>query len=325
MSQEIAVAFVGAGGNAQGHMGRLAEIEGVSISAICDLDAERASSVAKQYGAADYTDYRRLLDEAQFDALYVCVPPFAHEDAEVLAARRGCHLFVEKPVVVDMDKGYEILEAIDNAGVLSCVGYQLRLLDSTQRARRYLATHTVAMVTAHRWGGLPGVPWWKVMAQSGGQLHEQTTHQVDLMRYLAGEIVEVYAHYSRRVMDDVEGMDIPDSQGALFKFLDGTIGMVATSPMMRQGGGANDLRFLVGDHVLSWSAGGNSLDPDDDPEVTAAPVDTPSIDAAFMEAIRTGDGGHIPCSYRSGLQTSAVTLAANESARVGRPVEVPMI
>jgi predicted dehydrogenase len=224
-----------------------------------------------------------------------------------------------------MDKGYEILEEVDKAGVLSCVGYQLRLLDSTQRARHYLATHTVAMVTAHRWGGLPSAPWWKVMSQSGGQLHEQTTHQVDLMRYMAGEIVEVYAHYSRRVMDDIEGLDTPDSQGVLFKFLDGTIGMVATSPMMSQGGGVNELRFLVADHVLTWTAGGNLLDPDDDPEVTATPVDTPNIDAAFVKAIRTGDVGYIPCSYRSGLQTSAVTLAANESARQGRPIEVPQI
>lgn len=325
MSQEIAVAFVGAGGNAQGHMGRLAEIEGVSISAVCDLDADRAASVADQYGAADYTDYRRMLDEARAEAVYVAVPPFAHEDAEVLAARRGCHLFVEKPVVLHMDKGLEILEEIDRAGVLSCVGYQLRMLDATQRARRYLATRTVAMVSGHRWAGLPGTPWWRVMSQSGGQLHEQTTHQVDLMRYLAGEIVEVYAHYSRRVLDDVEGLDIPDSQGALFKFLDGTIGMVATSPMMSQGGGVSELRFLVGDHVLTWNTTGNSLDPDDDAEVTAEPQDTPSIDAAFVEAIRSGNGGAIPCSYRSGLQTSAVTLAANESARTERPVQVPLV
>ncbi len=325
MADEVKVAFVGAGGNAQGHMARLAEIAGVKIGAVCDLVEEKVQQVCAEYQAAAYSDYRAMLDEIEADAVYVSVPPFAHEDAEVLAARKGCHVFVEKPVVLNLDKGYEIAEEIDKAGVLSCVGYQLRLLDSAQRARKYLATRTIGMVSAHRWGGFPGTPWWRVMDRSGGQLHEQTTHQVDLMRYLAGEIVEVYARYARRVMDDVENLDIPDAQGALLRFHDGAIGSVVTSPMMGQGGGVSDLKFLVEDHVLEWQVGGNLLTPDDDAEVTAEPQATSNIDEAFVAAIRSGDASTIPCSYRSGLQTSAVTLAANESARSGKPVEVPLV
>jgi len=325
MADEVRVAFVGAGGNAQGHMGRLAEIESVRIVAICDLVEERVQQACAEYEAAAYTDYRAMLDEIEAEVVYVSVPPFAHEYAEVLAARKGCHVFVEKPVVLNMDKGYEIAEEIDKAGVLSCVGYQLRLLDSVQRARRYLATRTIGMVSAHRWGGFPETAWWRVMGQSGGQLHEQTTHQVDLMRYLAGEIVEVYAQYSLRVMSDVDNLDIPDAQGALLKFHDGAIGTIVTSPMMRQGGGVSDLKFLVEDHVLEWQIGGNILMPDDDAEVTGEPQETMSIDEAFIVAIRSEDSGTIPCSYRSGLQTSAVTLAANESARTKKPVEVPVI
>ncbi len=325
MAEAVRVAFVGAGGMAQAHMRNLADIDGVSIAAVCDVAEDRAKQVADEHGASAHSDYRRMFDETDADAVYVVVPPGFHEDAEVLAVRKGCHLFVEKPVVLNMDKGFEIAEEIDRSGVLSCVGYQLRLLDSTRRARHYLATRTIAMVSSHRWGGFPGTPWWRVLSLSGGQLHEQTTHQVDLMRYLAGEIVEVYAQYSLRVMTDVEHLDIPDAQGALFKFLDGAIGMVVTSPMMREGGGINDLKFLTDGHILDWSAAGNILAPDDDPEVAAKPEETMSIDAAFVAAIRTGDAGIIPCSYRSGLQTSAVTLAANESARTGKPVAVPIV
>ncbi|MCD6359796.1 MAG: Gfo/Idh/MocA family oxidoreductase, partial [Armatimonadetes bacterium] len=204
---EIRVGFVGAGGNARGHMGRLAEIEGVRIVAIADVSRETAVGAADEYGATAYADHREMLDAEEMDALYVSIPPFARTDAEILAARAGIHLFVEKPVVLDMDKGFEILEAIQEAGVLSSVGYQLRLLDSTQRLRSYLAGRTVAMISSHRWGGLPGTPWWRVMDQSGGQLHEQTTHQLDLMRYVTGdEVVEVTARYALRTMGDIEGI-----------------------------------------------------------------------------------------------------------------------
>ncbi len=325
MADETRVAFVGAGGMAQAHMGNLSDVGGVDIVAVCDVAEDRAKERAAEHEAAAYRDYHKMLDEIEADAVYVVVPPGYHEDAEVLAVRKGCHLFVEKPVVLDMDKGYEIAEEIEKAGVLSCVGYQLRLFDATQRARKYLATRTIGMVSSHRWGGFPTTPWWRVMARSGGQLHEQTTHQVDLMRYLAGEIVEVYAQYSLRVMTDVEGLDIPDAQGVLLKFHDGAVGTCVTSPMMRQGGGLSDLRFLVEDHILEWRLGGNLLDPDDDEEVTAEPEEAVTIDAAFIAAIRTGDSAPIPCSYRSGLQSSAVTLAANASARTGKPVQVPMV
>lgn len=163
------------------------------------------------------------------------------------------------------------------------------------------------------------------MEKSGGQLHEQTTHQVDLMRYLAGEIVEVCAQYSLRTMQDVENFNIPDAQGALFTFHDGAIGTVVTSPMMTEGGGLSDLRFLVKDHILQWSPGGNTLTPADDDEVVAEPEQTMNIDEAFVKAIRENDSGPIPCSYRSGLQTAAVSIAANESAKTGEPVEVVMV
>src|SRR5439155_16568344 len=117
------------------------------------------------------------------DALYVCVPPFAHEDAELIAARKGIHLFVEKPVALDVDWGASVAAVIRETGILSSVGYSLRYLPATETARRYLAGKEIAMVASHRWGGLPETPWWRVMEQSGGQLVEMTTHQVDLMRY----------------------------------------------------------------------------------------------------------------------------------------------
>src|SRR5438477_343822 len=78
-------------------------------------------------------------------------------------------------------------------GVMSGVGYSLRYFKGTTMARRMLEGREIAMVAGNRWGGIPGVPWWRVMDKSGGQLVEMATHQVDLMRALAGEIVEVSA------------------------------------------------------------------------------------------------------------------------------------
>ncbi|MGC9317686.1 MAG: Gfo/Idh/MocA family protein [Armatimonadota bacterium] len=322
---EVRVGFVGAGGNARGHMNRLSEIEGVNILAICDVVEETAAEAAETHSARSYTDHHDMLDEVEIDALYVSVPPFAHTDAEIMAAQAGIHLFVEKPVVLDMDTGLEILEAIEEAGVLSCVGYQLRLMDTSQRLRAYLADRQVAMISSHRWGGLPGTPWWRVMEQSGGQLHEQTTHQLDLMRFCTGdEVVEVCARYDRLTMDDVEGITIPDSQGVLMTFASGTIATIVTSPMMTQGGGKSDINFLLRDQIIGWSTQQISVTGVQAPELEGEPEERPNIDQAFMQAIREDDRSLIPCSYEDGLRTCDVTLAANRSAESGRPVAPQM-
>ncbi len=323
---EIRFGFVGAGGNARGHMERLSAVEGAEIVAICDINEGAASAAASEYGADAYTDHREMIDSVEMDALYVSIPPFAHTDAELLAAEAGLHLFVEKPVVLDMDKGFEILEAIEKAGVLSSVGYQLRLLDTSKRLRNYLADRQVAMISSHRWGGLPGAPWWRRMEQSGGQLHEQTTHQLDLMRYCTGdEIVEVYARYDRLTMDDIEDITIPDSQGVLMTFASGTIATLTTSPMMTQGGGKSDINYLLRDQIIGWSPREITVQGVDAPQLAGEPEETPNIDETFVRAIREGDQSIIPCSYEDGLRTCDVTLAANRSAESGQPVTPEMV
>ena len=96
--------------------------------------------------------------------------------------------------MLEFETGIQIAGAIQPAGVISCVGYQLRYSNVATASHNFLKDKTVGLVACHRWGGIAGGPshWWRMMKKSGGMLHEQATHQLDLMRYPAGEIVEVY-------------------------------------------------------------------------------------------------------------------------------------
>lgn len=321
MDEPVRIGFLGAGGIAGHHLKQLQEIPEARIQCICDTVPERARSRTQEFGGAAYTDVRRMLDEQELDALYVCIPPFAHEDAELLAAKRGIHLFVEKPVALSMEKAWEVAAAIREAGIMSAVGYSLRYLPATEAARRYLQGKAVAMVTCNRWGGLPATPWWRVMDQSGGQLVEMTTHQVDLMRYLVGEVGEVHARYARRALLDVPNVTVPDVQIATFGFENGAIGSMTTSCALTQGGGRSDMDFILRDALLHYTTRDVKVMPEGAPQPEPAP-EQPSIDHAFVTALRTGDRSHIRCDYEDGLRTLAVTLAANESARTGQPVRV---
>jgi predicted dehydrogenase len=297
-------------------------MEDVNIAAICDVVGETAERVAGEFGAKPYTDHRKMLDSESLCALYVSVPTFAHTDAEILAAQRGVHLFVEKPVAPSMEKALEILAAVREAGVLSCVGYQLRYTGIAQQAKAFLTGRTIGMTAVHRWGGLPGTPWWRVMSQSGGQIVEQTTHQVDLLRYLVGEVAEVHAYYALRTLDDEVNLDIPDVHAINLKFETGAIGSLTSTCTFRKGGGTGLMSFIMNDMRAEFGPDGLVVHPQSAADPGPVQGDLGDIDEVFIDAVRTGDGSAVLSDYEDGVRSLDVTLAANRSAESGRP-EVP--
>ena len=217
------------------------------IAALCDIDESRVNAAVERYGGQAYTDYREMFDGVDLDAVYFCLPPFAHSDAEIIAVERGFHLLVQKPVVLELETGVRIAEAIEKSGVISCVGYQGRYNNVATAARDFLKDKTVGMVACHRWGGIAGGPshWWRVMEKSGGMLHEQATHQLDTIRYTAGEIVEVYKIDALQINIDQENNTIPDAEVVTLQFESGAVGYISTSSALINGGGGSRTDFIV--------------------------------------------------------------------------------
>ena len=314
----IKVGFVGAGGRARSHMRALANIEDVEIVAICDIKEETAQSATSEFGGTAYTDYRVMLDSENLTAMYVVVPTFAHYDAEILAAQQGVHMLLEKPVVPSMEKGLEILEAVQKSGVLTSVGYQQRYTGWAKQGRDFLNDKTVAMALAYRWGGLPGTPWWRVMAQSGGQIVEQTTHQIDLLRYLVGDVAEVHAYYATRALNDVENLDIPDVYALSLQFENGAVGTLSSTCVLRNGGGSNGIDIIMRDMRATVDGNGVTVFPGGAAEVGEM-RESEDIDEVFMAAIRSGDESGILSDFEDGLRSLDISLAANKSAETGQP------
>jgi myo-inositol 2-dehydrogenase/D-chiro-inositol 1-dehydrogenase len=319
----VRVGFVGTGGIAQTHLEALSRIEGAQLVAFCDVDAARAESAAARFGGRAYTDYAQMLREKPLDALYVCVPPHAHGEVEQLAAERGIHLFVEKPVARTLECARAVDAAIQKAGILSAVGYHFRYYGATERARERLQGLPIGMAIGYWHGGMPGVPWWRQHALSGGQLVEQTTHIVDLARYLVGEIVEVFAYLAHGVAPlPYPDSDVSEAGVIAMRFANGAVGTITNTCMLNPPGEVA-LKIYTPDRILevSW---GKLVETEANRREEYSSRDNPYLneDRAFIEAIRTGDASLIRSTYSDGVRTLAVTLAADESARTGKPVSV---
>ena len=101
----IRVGFVGTGNITGRHFTALGKLrEQAEVVAVCDVIEERAIAAAQPFGAKVYLSFPQMLAKEQLDALYVCLPPDAHVDQELAAIDRDIHLFVEKPLPLDLTK-----------------------------------------------------------------------------------------------------------------------------------------------------------------------------------------------------------------------------
>jgi myo-inositol 2-dehydrogenase/D-chiro-inositol 1-dehydrogenase len=320
----VRVGFIGVGGIAGGHIQVLSKMQGVSLVAFCDVVQERAQAAAQAHGGKAYRDHHEMFKEQKLDALYVCTPPFAHSDAEVIAAKKGVHLFVEKPIALTLEKALEIRDAVAKAGIATSVGYHFRYFDTTAMARKLVRRHKLGMVLGYWMGGMPGVAWWRVMKESGGQFHEQTTHIFDLARYFAGEVKTVFAAAGTRALQDVPKFDIYDVGTATLEFRNGVVGTINNTCIL--GGGARGvvgLHAICQDLVVEVGGGMLQIREGNREETIRAAVDCRiAQNDAFIKAVRDGDRSGILSDYADGVKSLALSVAANQSIATGEPVKV---
>lgn len=316
----VRVGFVGAGGMNAAHMKNLARISGVKLVAVADPVQERAEQRAAEYGMQPFISWKQMLKEVPMDAMYVAVPPFAHEGQEQAAAKLGIHLFVEKPVAVDIKTARSIDSAIKKAGVIATAGFQDRYQDIVARLKKLLAKHRPGLIMGYWIGGMPGVPWWRVKAQSGGQAAEQTIHTFDMARYLFGEVKAVHATWSKGLMEDVPGYDVEDATCANLQFESGLCGTIF-SGCFTKGYSKVGLDIWCPTVKIEY-AGRRSLTVT---EVGKEPVTYQvgndflfEIDATFIKAVKKQDQSLLRSSYTDACRSLAVPLAANESIETGQ-------
>lgn len=318
----VRIGVVGAGMIAAEHLKHIEANGQAELVAVCDIVPRLAEAAAAQYGAVPYTQADDMLDKERLDALFLCVPPFAHGDIEETAARKGIHLLVEKPLGLHMDEVRRKAAVISEAGILTSTGYCLRYMETVQRARQYLEGKEIGMVRAYRFGGMPPASWWTDHAKSGGQLVEQTTHNVDLMLYLAGPVRKVSADMALLLHRDIPGITTPDVASVNLVFASRALGHIDTG-YLPQPEDRSSLEILGRDFRVTIKGTALAIVEPGRRTIWQGKSDFyKQQDDAFIQAVATGDRSLILAPYEDAAYTLEVTLAANESAQTGLPVMI---
>lgn len=314
------VALVGAGNVARRHARVLAGFDDVDLIGVTDVLPAAARSLAHDYDTQVFPDYVALLD-AEPDAVYVCVPPFAHGPIEEAIIEAGRAMFVEKPLAADLATAERIGARVARRRTLTAVGHHWRYLPVVAQAQKLLAGKTLRLANGAWLDRVPPVAWWMRRDRSGGPVVEQTVHVLDLLRVLVGEVREVSA-VADGTPPAVDQADIDAVTAATLRFTSGAVGTLAAACVLgwRHRAGldiyADGLAVGISEDALVVR------DSTGEHTVPGNPEDGRiAVDRAFVNAVR-GIDDDIRAPYEEALRTHRLAWAVARSAAEHRPVVV---
>jgi predicted dehydrogenase len=223
--RELRVGVVGVGSMGARHFETVRAL-GVPVVGVADDDLERARSVAAATEAAAYSNWEALLESEEIDALLVCTPPAAHAGPAVAALNRGINVFVEKPLARTLADAERIVEAAEGSDAVCAVGYQWRAVSFLDDVREALSGQEISLLIGRSLGPTRARSWFLDRVEGGAIMLELASHDIDLHRAIAGDVVAVSAAASDvpLAQSGVESPTIEDVVTLTLRFANGALG-----------------------------------------------------------------------------------------------------
>jgi len=336
----LGVGIIGLGWVAGEHIKAYQQNPHCQVVALASHDRARAEEMARTHDLSDarlYTDYQALLKDERVDVVSICSMNHEHVEQGVAAAEAGKHVLVEKPLALDVDGLRRLKGAIEKAGVKSQGGFELNwggyfrsiqnMIGAGFFGDIYYAECDYFSGNWEQW--YPGYPWVKTREKGGAALPAAGCHALDAVRqFMRSDAVEVFAYSG----NFTNVMEWDPTIVTLIKFANGGIakvgcvleGNVKYTFNVRLHGPKGTLvndrfRTTYLDPGLEGWAHFPTVLPDT-PEVTHHPF--PGEIDDLVNAILTD--GQALLDVREDSKTYEMMFAAEQSAREGRPIKLPL-
>lgn len=221
MPDKVKVALIGAGAMANSvHYPSLAGFPDVELVGLCDLVPEKLKATAEKFGIKrTFSDYRKMVDETEPDAVYVLMPPHHLFDIIIDLLNRKRHVFLEKPPGVTAEQTRQMALCAERNGCISLVGFNRRYIPLMRQCKHMVRDR--------------GGPMLQVMScfykwHTGGAYYNgaidilscDAVHAVDALRFMGGEVTKVVADVCS------QGISFDTRFNALMNFESGAAGVL---------------------------------------------------------------------------------------------------
>ena len=344
-------ALIGCGRISPNHIAA-AMSNGLTICAVCDVLEENMDKLLEMVPEEDrktikkYTGYKQMLAEnPTLDLIAIATESGKHASIALDCIRAGCNVIIEKPIALSLDDADAIIDAAEKKGVKVCACHQNRFNKSIQKIRGAVDSGrfgTMMHGTAHiRWNRGPDyytqAPWRGTWEQDGGALMNQCIHNIDLLCWMMGDMVEEVVGMTDRLCHDY--IEAEDVGIALIRFSGGAYGIVEGTTNIYPSN-LEETLYLFG-QTGTVKAGGKSVNIieewlfadglDNADEVKSTYHENPSnvygfghtpLYADVIEAVETGRPVYVDA--KAGRRALELVLAIYKSAAEGRAVRLPL-
>lgn len=195
---EVGIAVIGTGQRGFAFARFLVgEEPGARLVAVCDADRNRAGSVARMLGAEGLlleTDWRRVLDNEEVNAVVIATPDHVHEEVVIPAMEADKHIFLEKPMETTLDACGRIARRAKGYGKVFQLGYVLRYAPFYKKLHQLIHSGELGQVVSveakelvrYRHGASYARRWHRSSEKSGGLLLTKCCHDLDILNWVSG-------------------------------------------------------------------------------------------------------------------------------------------
>ncbi|HVJ69590.1 MAG TPA: Gfo/Idh/MocA family oxidoreductase [Caulifigura sp.] len=224
------------------------------LKAACARDAEKIKAFADQWGYESVeTDWRKLLERKDIDAVDICVPNNLHKEIAIAAAKAGKMILCEKPLAMDVAEGEEMCKAVEAAKVANTVWYNYRRIPAVTFAKKLIDEGKLGRIFHYRanflqdWtisAELPqgGAGLWRLDAAAAGSgvTGDLLAHCIDTALWLNGNIADVTAMTETFIKERThtatgkkQQVTIDDACSFLCHFQNGSLGLFESTRYAR--------------------------------------------------------------------------------------------
>jgi predicted dehydrogenase len=211
----IKAAIIGLGKMGLSHCSILGAHPDVNLVAVCDSSSLLQDAFKKLTKVQVYSDYKKMIEEAKPECLFVATPTKLHAEMVIYAMERGIHVFCEKPFSLRLTEGQQMAKLAREKNLVNQVGYHNRFIGTFSEMKRLVAKGILGEIyhfQGEAYGPVvlkeKGGTWRSEREQGGGCLFDYASHVLNLIYYTVGKPVEVKGTllknvYSKGVEDAV--------------------------------------------------------------------------------------------------------------------------
>jgi predicted dehydrogenase len=214
------------------------------LKAICARSQDKAAAFAKKWGFESVeTDWRRIIERDDIDAVDICTPNNTHAEIAIAAAKAGKMILCEKPLSMDGPEGVNMVKAVEKTNVPNMVWYNYRRVPAVTMAKKLIEEGRLGKIFHYRakflqdWTISPELPQggaglWRldVKAAGSGVTGDLLAHCIDTALWLNGSMESVTAmtetfikQRKHTISGKVEKVGIDDACAFLARFKNGSL------------------------------------------------------------------------------------------------------